>query len=178
MAVQLRATGERYNTATRKLSDDIVRAILTSSAGCAALGKQYNVSRETVRRIRYGYTYLNVLPDLPRWEEPKPRERSVVYNRTCWKCIHSAFYFERKNDKWKSTARKPACALGLPDPLEEGARFARWCAAYAEAPAGHEPICIGRDVAAWPPGSPTVFPHRPTLTRKAGQEQQHQEAAA
>jgi hypothetical protein len=94
---------------TRKFSAEQVAAIIASTETHRALGKLYGCSRETIRQIRVGKIYRDVLPE-GYYPPPGPGDPS------CERC-----------QEW----RGEACSLGFPDPIEEGLGFARDCSLYA-----------------------------------------------
>jgi hypothetical protein len=90
------------------------------------MAKRVGIARATVQRIRTGDVYASVRPDLPR----RPKKQRSFFTISCWNCIHhTSFQKPRKNGS-TTTQAAVACGLGLPDPLEVGAYFARQCAAY------------------------------------------------
>ncbi len=95
---------------TRRLNAQQVRAIIGSSESHSALGRIYGCSRETIRQIRAGQLYRDVLPEGYR-PPPGPGDPS------CERC-----------QEW----RGDYCSLGFPDPIEEGVGFARDCSLYRE----------------------------------------------
>lgn len=113
----------------RQLTDEQVRLVLTSSMPAAAMAAEVGVSRQVIDSIRYGRTYQDVLPTVERWDPPCKAANGR--GRTCWQCgHHSTFMLEKVKG---SSERRVCCGLGLPDPLgREGARFARWCAAFID----------------------------------------------
>ena len=97
-------------TADRKAA--IVRAVLSAppSQSNHALGQIVGVNRESVRRIRIGILWADVLPDLPRFTPAR-------YAARCTSC-----------SLWDGV-----CGLGIPE-AAENPRYARECSAYMEAP--------------------------------------------
>jgi len=94
-----------------------VRAILahpftaTHAAVAAALG----LRRHTVRKIRFGLQWPEVLPELERLEE----RHSGAY---CYRCTH-----------W-SEKGEGSCTLGIPEAALEGQLAARGCGAFSRRP--------------------------------------------
>ena len=76
-----------------------------------ALGRTLGRTAEAIRQVRRGKAYRDVLPDLPRWQ------RGRLQGPSCYGCTH-----------WAN-----GCAMGFPDPEEEGPGFARDCSLYAPA---------------------------------------------
>ena len=93
---------------------EVVRAVLERSpteshqAAAAALG----LSRHTVRKIRFGLQWRDVLPELERLEE----RHSGAY---CYRCCH-----------W-SEKGEGSCTLGFPEAALEGQLAARGCGAFS-----------------------------------------------
>lgn len=93
--------------------EDRVRAVLEAdpTVSNVLLGQQLGCSKETVRGIRNGRRFKDVLPDLPR-----------VYVRTqrCTKCVH---WNNRRQQAMK-------CLLDFPESKDPG--FAVECNFYKE----------------------------------------------
>ena len=93
---------------------EVVRAVLerapteSHQAAAAALG----LSRHTVRKIRFGLQWPEVLPELERLEE----RHSGAY---CYRCCH-----------W-SEKGEGSCTLGFPEAALEGQLAARGCGAFS-----------------------------------------------
>lgn len=102
----------------RALTDRQVRLILMSpTRSLRSLADQLLVSRESVRKVRLGEFYADVLPELPR-QRPGRRAEVVPVSMegpSCWRC-----------SSWVDGA----CREGFPDPLEEGPGFAADCDLY------------------------------------------------
>ncbi len=98
----------------RRLTTDDVRLILTRpDLSLGLLADQLQVSRETIRQVRIGITYDDVLPGLPR-KRPRIAPVQQVDGPSCHRCQH-----------WRS-----GCDLGFPDPELEGPAFAADCSLY------------------------------------------------
>ena len=67
------------------------------------------VDRDTVRRIRFGLKWDDVLPELPRIDP-------ATWAAHCSDCVH-----------WETDGR---CMLGIPECKSEGGNWARGCAAF------------------------------------------------
>ena len=67
------------------------------------------VDRDTVRRIRFGLKWTDVLPELPRIDP-------ATWAAHCSDCVH-----------WDADGR---CMLGIPECKSEGGNWARGCAAF------------------------------------------------
>lgn len=94
------------NVARRKLTLEQVHRVLTETeATQKAMAAELGVSRQCIQLIRCGATWPDAFPELPR----------NVKRRSCVKCKH-----------WRSGG----CAIGFPDPLEEGLSFAADCDFY------------------------------------------------
>ena len=89
-----------------KLTLEQVRRALTDQATSSVkMAAEMGVSRQAIDQIRNGISWSSTFPELPRrhlW-------------RDCSQCCH-----------WEGTE----CAMGFPDPLEEGTRFAADCDLY------------------------------------------------
>ena len=92
----------------RRFTPEQVAAIVGSSEKNPALGRIYGCSPETIRQIRAGQIYRDVLPDGYR-PPPGPGDPS------CERC-----------QEW----RGDHCSMGFPDPIEEGIGFARDCSLF------------------------------------------------
>lgn len=101
------------------VSIETIKVILTSGEGHTALGKKLGVSRETVRQIRCGKLYPDVLPHIER------REYRLAL------CTSCNFYDQKIK----------ICDLGFPeaghdmnldgyDLRETGLNYAKRCSAY------------------------------------------------
>ena len=64
-------------------------------------------------------------------EREPPVKGGATHNQTCWQCAHHRTYYIEVGRK--STQPRVCCGLGLPDPVEEGARFARYCNVFLRA---------------------------------------------
>lgn len=92
-----------------KLSDDQLRLILTRlEISDEVMAQQMGRTREAIRQVRNGVTYVDRCPELPR---RVPQAEPL----TCLTCKH-----------WRG-----CCGFDLPDPVEEGISFARDCSLYA-----------------------------------------------
>jgi transposase-like protein len=90
----------------RKLTPDQVRRVLTETqTSQKRMAAELGVSRQCVQLIRAGVTWSDVFPEIPR----------KVARRSCEKCRN-----------WAAGE----CAIGFPDPLEEGTGFAADCDFY------------------------------------------------
>lgn len=91
-----------------KLTDEQVREILTQlGTSDELMGQRMGRTREAIRQVRNGISYVSRCPDLPR-------RTKQVDGLTCATCRH-----------WQGR-----CGFDLPDPVEEGIGFARDCALY------------------------------------------------
>lgn len=92
--------------APRKLTIEQVYRVLTETATTQrTMAAELGVSRQCIQLIRCGATWSDAFPELPR----------NVKRRSCLKCKH-----------WRSEE----CAIGFPDPMEEGPSFAADCDFY------------------------------------------------
>lgn len=85
----------------RKLTDEQVIAILTSTMSDSKTAALHGVSKTAIGHIRTGQSFAYICPDLPR--------RS---NKVCTRCLH-----------WE----KDRCNFGFPDPIEDGPSAAQYC---------------------------------------------------
>ena len=122
------AGGQLKKAATKipsKVSKKDIKLILTSAEGHTQLGKKLGLSRETVRKIRCGTLYRDVLPHIER------REYRLAL-------CHNCHFYDHK---------KKVCDLGFPeaendvnlpgyDFRETGLNYAKRCATYL--PAGEQ----------------------------------------
>jgi hypothetical protein len=129
----------RINSHSLQFTDDQIFAILNSDTTLTALSKEYRCSKSTINAILTGQTYANVHPDIPR------RHGGPGVRVSCWYCEHHRSVSIRKNG---STINAVRCGIGLPDPIEEGATFARLCNAFVPTSrvANAEPLCKNTDV--------------------------------
>ena len=96
---------------TPRLNDDAIRDIIESrSVGHGTMARKYRKSREVIRHIRYGWSYVDACPGLERWNPG-------LAKANCSRCLN-----------W----RRDHCAFEFPDPLEEGMGFARECLQFRE----------------------------------------------
>jgi len=130
----------------RILSTEQIRMVLESHLPHLQIAKQLGCSSWTVAMIRYGDRYADVLPDITRWER-QPAKRSTAHPVSCWQCIHVRSFTIRTNNN-KGSRVVPRCGLGLPDPIEDGARFARFCAAFVSTAPETQTEMEGLEVAA------------------------------
>lgn len=92
--------------ARRKLTLEQVHRVLTEvQTQSKPLAAELGVSRQCIELIRAGATWSDAFPELPR----------NVKRRSCLKCKH-----------WDTKE----CAIGFPDPMEEGLSFAEDCEFY------------------------------------------------
>lgn len=90
----------------RKLTIEQVYRVLTETqTPNKAMATELGVSHQTVQQIRSGATWSDAFPELPRG----------VKRHSCLQCKH-----------WDAGE----CAIGFPDPLEEGPGFAVDCDFY------------------------------------------------
>lgn len=90
----------------RKLTlEQIYRALTERQIPNKAMAVELGVSHQCIQQIRSGAIWPDAFPELPRFSS----------RRSCLKCKH-----------WDAGE----CAIGFPDPLEEGPRFAIDCDFY------------------------------------------------
>lgn len=99
------------------LTEAQVRMVLTQpEVNNQQMAKLLDCSGETIRQIRCGRLYRNVLPHLIRPKEERPR--LLPDGPRCDHCEH-----------W----RPGVCSFGFPDPIMEGLGFAADCEVYRPA---------------------------------------------
>lgn len=98
----------------------VVRLILEAPIDVShhEIAVQVNLSRETVRRIRYGLLDADLLPELPRFS---PED----FRRRCSQCVHVIPDEERE---LPDGSYKPPCGLGFEE--SRAITYARGCGAY------------------------------------------------
>ena len=89
------------------LGPEQVRHILTSRGATTAIAKELGISRWAVGLILRGDRHRNICPEIPR-----PLDRARPENKG--ECVH-----------WRGH-----CGLELPDAIEEGREFCRFCGAH------------------------------------------------
>ena len=90
----------------RKLTlEQVYRALTERRTPNREMAVELGVSHQCIQQVRCGATWPDVFPELPRW----------ISSQSCLRCQH-----------WRSDE----CAIGFPDPLEEGPRFAIDCDFY------------------------------------------------
>jgi hypothetical protein len=100
--------------AARALNEEQVKIILEAEhLTSRALAQIMGVSMNTVQKIRRGYSYRSVVPDVPRWEDARPT-RYERDNMTCERCIH-----------WIR-----GCTMGFPE-AQRSMLFARQCSVWS-----------------------------------------------
>lgn len=95
---------------------EAVRAILERSPlePHAAVAEALGLHRETVRKIRFGIQWPDVLPGLPRLDP-------AASGANCYRCCHWS----------QSPGDDPGtCTLGIPEAVTDGQLYARGCGAY------------------------------------------------
>lgn len=90
----------------------VVRAILSRSPDVPhmVVAADLGIHRDTVRKVRYGLQWSNVLPDLERLDPDQAGAR-------CWACV-----------QWTGDR----CGLGIPECATEGHTWARGCGAFSQ----------------------------------------------
>jgi hypothetical protein len=92
--------------ARRKLTlEEVYRVLTERQTPNKSIAAELGVSRQCIELIRSGATWSDVFPELPR----------NVKRLSCLRCKH-----------WRSEE----CAIGFPDPMEEGPGFAVDCDFY------------------------------------------------
>ena len=105
------------NTTQRALSDEQIKVILESKhiAG-RRLADIMNVPVNTIQKVRRGFSYVNVHPEIPRWDADQRRVRySNEMLERCDRCIH-----------WL----KERCTMDFPEARD--IRFASRCSVFKE----------------------------------------------
>ena len=93
---------------------EAVRAILSRPPAepHAVVGEPLGLHRETVRRVRFGLQWPDVLPGLPRLDP-------ATAGANCYLCCH-----------WSQGKDQGTCTLGIPEAATDGQLYARGCGAY------------------------------------------------
>lgn len=89
------------------LGPDQIRRILTSRGTMPAIAQEVGTSRQVVANVLRGDRHRNICPEIPR-----PLDRARPENKG--ECVH-----------WRGH-----CGLELPDAIEEGREFCRFCPAH------------------------------------------------
>jgi transcriptional regulator NrdR family protein len=90
----------------RKLTlEQVYRVLTETQTSQKRMAVELGVVRQCIQQIRSGATWADVFPEIPR----------KVARKSCEKCRH-----------WDAGE----CAIGFPDPLEEGTGFAADCDFY------------------------------------------------
>jgi hypothetical protein len=117
---------ERFDDARKA---ELVKAILDAPCeqGHATIADQLDLNRETVRRIRFGYLWKNVLPDMERLETGRGGLDRI---RTCEHCIHWKHGRIESMEHGVRVRRIGLCTLDIPESIHP--KFARGCGAFTE----------------------------------------------
>lgn len=93
---------------------DLVRNILSRSPleTHAEIARRFQCNRETVRDVRFGLQWADILPDLPRLDP-------ATSGATCYLCR-----------QWQQAKGGNSCSLGIPEAAIDGPLYARGCGAY------------------------------------------------
>lgn len=96
-----------------KKAEAVVRAILARPADQShqSVARALGLSRETVRKVRYGLQWADLAPELERLDQ-------ASQGAFCSWCVH-----------WKA-AGTGSCTLGIPEAVSEGQLHARGCGAF------------------------------------------------
>ena len=113
-----------YSTEER---EEITRAVLDTPVEVAAraIGEKLSLKRETVRRIRVGLMWADVLPEIPRITTEQMALR-------CDQCLHWIEQPYRERDEDSDIRRTGRCSLGIPEACS--VLFARGCGAFTQVP--------------------------------------------
>ena len=112
---------------TDERREEVTRAILDAPPEQAnqSLADRLEISRETVRRVRFGLMWVNVLPHLERLNHDlRVRGRGL----TCELCVHWTAEPIRQRIHGQEIRRNGTCGLGIPESTDN--RFARGCGAF------------------------------------------------
>lgn len=106
--------------------EHIARVVLEAPIGLSLrkIARRVGIHPDSVRQIRYGIIYRDVLPELPRFAKGTAA-------LACSGCTHHS----RRTAEDCSVVG--VCDLGFPESSQPG--YARECAAYWPAPAGAAP---------------------------------------
>ena len=100
----------RENGRRRLTLDQVYRVLTEVRTPSKTIAAELGVVRQCVQQIRSGATWSHVFPEIPRRAAGPRRDR-----KSCQKCRH-----------WDHGE----CAMGFPDPLDEGPAFAVDCDLY------------------------------------------------
>jgi hypothetical protein len=105
------------NITQRALTDEQIRVILESKhLSGRRLADIMDVPVNTIQKVRRGFSYVTVHPEIPRWDVDQRRTRySLLSRERCDKCIH-----------WI----KEQCSMAFPEARD--VRFASQWSIYTE----------------------------------------------
>jgi hypothetical protein len=111
---------------------ELVRAILEAPCeqGHVTIADELGLHRETVRRVRFGYLWKNILPELERLEAGSGGLSRI---RTCEHCVHWKPGRFEVYEHGERIRRIGLCTLDIPESVHP--KYARGCGAFAEVPA-------------------------------------------
>lgn len=93
-----------------------------------AVAEATGISRETVRRIRFGLDLCDIYPEMPRLDP-------LTASARCWQCVHWQCRADRPGwDAPEPGDKAGRCLLGIPECRSEGHVWARGCGAFHRAP--------------------------------------------
>ena len=115
-------------TLTADRREEITRFVLRSPIETSSriIGDELGLNRETIRRIRIGMVWPDVLPNIPRITSEQMKLR-------CNQCLH--YIADRKYERIDgiNTRTNGRCTLGIPEAKD--IVFARGCGAFTHAEA-------------------------------------------
>lgn len=112
-----------------ELKAQLVRVILNRPCeqGNQVIATELGLQRETVRRVRFGYLWRDVLPELERLEAGRGGLRRI---RSCEHCVHWKAGRIESMEHGVRVRRIGLCTLDIPESIHP--KFARGCGAFTE----------------------------------------------
>jgi hypothetical protein len=120
------AMTKKFAELTTPEREEIIRFILDSPIELSSnnIGAEVGMNRETIRRIRVGILWPEILPQ-------KPRVTSEQMKLRCNQCLHYVEVQKREIVDGVDFRHKGRCTLGIPEASE--IIFARGCGAFTAA---------------------------------------------
>jgi hypothetical protein len=112
---------------TPERRESVTAAILNAPAEQThkLVGDAIGVSPETVRKVRFGLMWFDVLPNLPRLDYSV---RVRGHGLTCVLCVHWTPTPYRMRFDGEDIRRRGVCDLAIPESVD--VRYARGCGAF------------------------------------------------
>ena len=117
------------HTFTQERRESVTRAILDAPVEYAhkLVAQSLGVSPETVRKVRFGLMWADVLPHLERLD---PSLRVRGHGLTCTLCVHWTPTPYRIRFDGEDLRRRGICDLAIPESAD--IRYARGCGAFMQ----------------------------------------------